>query len=167
MSKRTRNKRRDADFEYQDDTDDDQTEANALIKESETDMAGQGADVGVTANALITQSTGSVNLEAILSQLAVGVSNLQKTLNGLSLNRERHKLGLVLTCLKGTAADWASIKEKSFDDFETAFVSRFWGVDKQRDLFLKLNYGQFEGGSRFLICLTKRGFCQHHYLIKK
>lgn len=248
MSKRTRNKRRDADFAYQDDTDDDQTEANALIKESETDMAGQGADVGATANALITQSTGSVNLEAILSQLAVGVSNLQKTLNGLSLNRdvtgaasihrsnagagsdsacavdssplvdrnssacsnssvdrgyiynfkelggnnvsffpngklhpiaflrkiknifseagvpERHKLGLVLTCLKGTAADWASIKEKtflSFDDFETAFVSRFWGVDKQRDLFLKLNYGQFEGGSRseyFLDLFNQAGF---------
>lgn len=64
---------------------------------------------------------------------------------------DRHKLGLVLPCLKGTAADWVSIKESAFttfDDFEVAFLNRFWGVDKQRDLFLEISYGKFESGNR-------------------
>ncbi|KAG5889765.1 hypothetical protein JTB14_003859 [Gonioctena quinquepunctata] len=48
------------------------------------------------------------------------------------------KRGLALACLKGTAADWGSIKEDSFttyEDFEKAFKDRFWGVEKQRELF--------------------------------
>lgn len=64
---------------------------------------------------------------------------------------DQHKLGLVMPCLKDTAADWAAIKESSFQsfaDFEVAFLNRFWGVDKQRDLFLQINYGKYERGSQ-------------------
>lgn len=64
---------------------------------------------------------------------------------------EQYKLGLVLPCLKDTAADWAAIKESTFanfDDFEDAFINRFWGVEKQQDLFLKLSYGKYQLGSR-------------------
>nr|CAH7729530.1 unnamed protein product [Callosobruchus chinensis] len=64
---------------------------------------------------------------------------------------EQRKIGLAITCLRGSATDWASIKEKSFTSygiFREMFINRFWGVDKQRDLFLHLNYGKFESGSR-------------------
>lgn len=64
---------------------------------------------------------------------------------------ETQKIGLATACMKGAAADWVLFKEssfKSFADFETAFCNRFWGVDKQRDLFLNLNYGRYESGSR-------------------
>ncbi|KAG5886588.1 hypothetical protein JTB14_011300 [Gonioctena quinquepunctata] len=61
------------------------------------------------------------------------------------------KKGLALACLEGTAADWGSIKEDSFttnEDFEKAFKDRFWGVEKQRELFLEFTYGRFESGNR-------------------
>nr|CAI5868790.1 unnamed protein product [Callosobruchus analis] len=64
---------------------------------------------------------------------------------------EQRKIGLALTCLRGSAADWASIKEASFTSysiFREMFINRFWGVDRQRDLFLHLSYGKFESGSR-------------------
>nr|CAH7717818.1 unnamed protein product [Callosobruchus chinensis] len=65
---------------------------------------------------------------------------------------EPYKVSLAVSCLKGMAADWAGIKEQSFTSFsafEQLFIARFWGVDKQRDLFLQLNYGHYEpGGSR-------------------
>ncbi|KAG5883308.1 hypothetical protein JTB14_008595 [Gonioctena quinquepunctata] len=51
------------------------------------------------------------------------------------------KKGLALACLKGTAADWGSIKEDSFttyEDFEKTFKDRFWGVEKQSEYFLNL-----------------------------
>nr|CAI5862205.1 unnamed protein product [Callosobruchus analis] len=61
------------------------------------------------------------------------------------------KIGLAISCLRGTAADWAAIKENcltSFEDFETAFINRYWGIDKQRDLYSNLCYGRYENGSR-------------------
>nr|CAH7758418.1 unnamed protein product [Callosobruchus chinensis] len=65
---------------------------------------------------------------------------------------EPYKVSLAVPCLKGMAADWAGIKEQSFTSFsafEQLFIARFWGVDRQRDLFLQLNYGHYEpGGSR-------------------
>lgn len=62
-----------------------------------------------------------------------------------------NKVGLAISCLRGIAADWALIKEDLFScyrDFETAFIDKFWGVEKQRNLVLELNYGQFEGNCR-------------------
>nr|CAI5822142.1 unnamed protein product [Callosobruchus analis] len=64
---------------------------------------------------------------------------------------ESHKISLAISCFRGTASDWASIKENSFvsfDDFEIAFISRFWNIEKQRDLYLNLCYGRYENGSR-------------------
>ncbi|KAG5866992.1 hypothetical protein JTB14_028181 [Gonioctena quinquepunctata] len=66
------------------------------------------------------------------------------------------KKGLALACLKGTAADWGSIKGDSFttyEDFGKALIDRFWGVEKQRELFLELTYGRFESGQ----AASKRG----------
>nr|CAH7745333.1 unnamed protein product [Callosobruchus chinensis] len=63
---------------------------------------------------------------------------------------ENHRVGLAISCLRGTAADWASIKEDSFPtftDFEHAFIKRYWGMTKQRDLFLNLSDGRHESGS--------------------
>nr|CAH7765237.1 unnamed protein product [Callosobruchus chinensis] len=63
---------------------------------------------------------------------------------------ENHRVGLAISGLRGTAADWASIKEDSFPtftDFEHAFIERYWGMAKQRDLFLNLSYGRHESGS--------------------
>nr|CAH7762550.1 unnamed protein product [Callosobruchus chinensis] len=63
---------------------------------------------------------------------------------------ENHRVGLAISCLRGTAADWASIKEDSFPtftDFEHAFIEQYWGMAKQRDLFLNLSYGRHESGS--------------------
>lgn len=77
---------------------------------------------------------------------------------------EEFKLGLVLSALRGTAADWADIKESgffTFQDFEKAFCDKFWGVDRQRELFLKLNYGKYEKGSRseyFLNLCNQAGY---------
>ncbi|KAG5879511.1 hypothetical protein JTB14_004736 [Gonioctena quinquepunctata] len=78
------------------------------------------------------------------------------------------KKGLALACLKGTAADWGSIKEDSFttyEDFEKAFKDRFWGVEKQRELFLELTYGRFESGNRSEYFLNL--VCQSVFLDEK
>nr|CAH7758347.1 unnamed protein product [Callosobruchus chinensis] len=78
------------------------------------------------------------------------LKKLKRILNDAGVP-EPYKVSLAVTCLKGTAADWAAIEEQIFTFF-TAFeqMFRFWGVDKQRDLFLQLNYGHYElGGSRY------------------
>lgn len=64
---------------------------------------------------------------------------------------EENKLNLAIGCLKGSAQDWVAVKEskfKTYGDFETAFKLRFWGVERQRDLYLKLCYGRHERGNR-------------------
>lgn len=77
---------------------------------------------------------------------------------------DRHRVGLAVACLKGAAADWVAIKEssfKTFKDFENGFSNKFWGVDRQRDLFLHLNYGRYERGScssYFLDMVNQAGF---------
>nr|CAI5859444.1 unnamed protein product [Callosobruchus analis] len=77
---------------------------------------------------------------------------------------EDQKIGLAISCLRGTAADWAAIKENcltSFEDFETAFINRYWGIDKQRDLYSNLCYGRYENGSRadyFLNLINQAGY---------
>nr|CAH7754582.1 unnamed protein product [Callosobruchus chinensis] len=77
---------------------------------------------------------------------------------------EQSKVGLVVSCMKGTAADWAANKVSCFDTFEhfvNDFIGRFWGVNAQRELFLELNYGKFEVGSRaeyFSDLVVKAGF---------
>nr|CAI5833877.1 unnamed protein product [Callosobruchus analis] len=61
-----------------------------------------------------------------------------------------NRVGLAVSCLKGAAADWAEAKEDTFgnfEEFQRAFIARFWGVDKERDLYLHLCYGKFERGS--------------------
>lgn len=63
---------------------------------------------------------------------------------------QKSQVGLAIGCLRGNASDWGVIKEASFEtfqDFEQAFLNRFWGVEKQRDLFMDLNYGQFKTGN--------------------
>lgn len=73
-------------------------------------------------------------------------------------------MGLAVGGMKGSAADWALIKEayfQNFEEFERAFCDRFWGVDKQRDLYLQLNYGRYDRGSRseyFLDLVRQAGF---------
>nr|CAI5835658.1 unnamed protein product [Callosobruchus analis] len=64
---------------------------------------------------------------------------------------EKSRISLAISCLRGSAIDWATAKEHSFINFkcfESAFLDRFWGVERQRDLFLELSYGQFQEGSR-------------------
>lgn len=59
------------------------------------------------------------------------------------------KMSLISGCLKGSEAYWLTIKEFSFEnssDIENSFKIRFWGVEKQRKIFL--TYGRFEKGSR-------------------
>nr|CAI5855734.1 unnamed protein product [Callosobruchus analis] len=77
---------------------------------------------------------------------------------------EQSKVSLVVACMKGAAADWAAIKEPSLDTFakfERDFIARFWGLNAQRELFLELNYGKYEMGSRaeyFSDLFVKAGF---------
>lgn len=63
---------------------------------------------------------------------------------------EQNRVSFALSCLRGHASEWAQIKEGSFTDFgvfETAFQNRFWGVEKQRELYLHLHYGKHDRGS--------------------
>nr|CAI5858890.1 unnamed protein product [Callosobruchus analis] len=77
---------------------------------------------------------------------------------------EQSKVSLVVACMKGAAADWAAIKETSLDTFakfKRDFIARFWGLNAQRELFLELNYGKYEMGSRveyFSELFVKAGF---------
>lgn len=80
----------------------------------------------------------------------VFLRKLKKTFIDAGVPPEK-QTSLAINCLKGSAADWASLREhtfKNFNDFENAFGDRFWGVDKQRELYLELNYGKFESGKR-------------------
>lgn len=64
---------------------------------------------------------------------------------------EECKVNLAVNCLKGAAADWVAIKESSFikyTDFVKAFKNIYWGLDKQRELFLEIKYGRYETGKR-------------------
>lgn len=79
---------------------------------------------------------------------------------------EERKMGLATGCLKGTAGDWVAVKEPSFktyEDFVHSFKSRFWGLDKQRELFLEIQYGRFESGNRsdyFLNLINQASFLE-------
>ncbi|CAH1997719.1 unnamed protein product [Acanthoscelides obtectus] len=64
---------------------------------------------------------------------------------------ETARLKLVTGCLRGSAAEWAEIKEDSFDSFQSfidAFMDRYWGVKEQRALYYEIKYGKFRSGSR-------------------
>nr|CAH7716433.1 unnamed protein product [Callosobruchus chinensis] len=78
------------------------------------------------------------------------LKKLERLLNEAGVP-EGGKLILALGCLRGSAAEWAEIKEdsfRSFVDFVEAFKNRYWGVDEQRSLFYEIKYGKFESGSR-------------------
>nr|CAH7764166.1 unnamed protein product [Callosobruchus chinensis] len=78
------------------------------------------------------------------------LKKLERLLNEAGVP-EGGKLNLALGCLRGSAAEWAEIKEdsfRSFVDFVEAFKNRYWGVDEQRSLFYEIKYGKFESGSR-------------------
>lgn len=74
------------------------------------------------------------------------------------------RCSLAINSLRGAAADWAEIKEHifiTFDDFEGAFKEKYWGVEKQRELYLDISYGRFENGSRaeyFINYITEAKF---------
>ncbi|CAH2001327.1 unnamed protein product [Acanthoscelides obtectus] len=64
---------------------------------------------------------------------------------------ETARLKLVTGCLRGSAAEWAEIKEDSFDSFQSfidAFMDRYWGFKEQRALYYEIKYGKFRSGSR-------------------
>nr|CAH7738504.1 unnamed protein product [Callosobruchus chinensis] len=64
---------------------------------------------------------------------------------------EQAELGLAVGCLRGSAAEWGSIKEDTlidFNSFKQAFKDRFWSIEKQRELYMNLVYGAYRNGSR-------------------
>nr|CAH7749729.1 unnamed protein product [Callosobruchus chinensis] len=78
------------------------------------------------------------------------LKKLERLLNEAGVP-EGGKLNLALGCFRGSAAEWAEIKEdsfRSFVDFVEAYKNRYWGVDEQRSLFYEIKYGKFESGSR-------------------
>lgn len=61
------------------------------------------------------------------------------------------QVGLIINTLRGSAADWAVLKESSFknvDDFKNAFMKRYWNAEQERETFLNLKYGRYEKGNR-------------------
>lgn len=77
------------------------------------------------------------------------LKKLSKTLEGAGVPEES-KINLSVNCLKGTAADWVATKETSFknyDDFKKAFEDRYWGLEKQRELYWEIKYGRYRSGN--------------------
>nr|CAI5842451.1 unnamed protein product [Callosobruchus analis] len=64
---------------------------------------------------------------------------------------EEAKVGLAMSCLKQSAADWAMNKEQKlgcYDDFRRAFRERYWNAEHERALYYDLKYGEYMGGNR-------------------
>ncbi|XP_074038933.1 uncharacterized protein [Leptinotarsa decemlineata] len=83
-----------------------------------------------------------LSLVQALRQLTSDMTDLRQTVRILAHKVDKKEQG---------AADWATIQEgtwNNFEDFKRAFKERFWGVEKQRDLFLEMNYGKFQEGTR-------------------
>lgn len=47
---------------------------------------------------------------------------------------DHKKIYFAISCLKGSALDWAELKEfHDFGDFKNQFLSRYWGIEKERN----------------------------------
>lgn len=99
------------------------------------------------------------------------IRNLETVLDDAGVPHDK-RVSFALKTLKGSAADWAYIKKDlfvSFDVFKTMFMSRYWNIEKQREMFAKLKYGHYTGGSRadYFIKLVKEATYLDHELSEK
>nr|CAH7716349.1 unnamed protein product [Callosobruchus chinensis] len=86
------------------------------------------------------------------------LKKLERLLNEAGIP-EGGKLNLALGCMRGSAAEWAEIKEdsfRSFVDFVEVFKNRYWEVDEQRSLFYEIKYAKFESGTRLAKLLSEK-----------
>lgn len=76
------------------------------------------------------------------------IKNLNELLGEAGVPEEK-KVYFSIRCLRGSAQDWAEIKHfKNFLEFKDAFLKRYWGIEKERESFLKIKFGSYERGSR-------------------
>lgn len=64
---------------------------------------------------------------------------------------ENKRVELVISCLRGSAQDWAVTKRDCFvalERFIEMFLERYWGVEQERELFFNIKYGRYESGSK-------------------
>lgn len=77
------------------------------------------------------------------------LNKLKKLFDEAGVPESSH-VGLAVGCLRGSAADWGVVRESSFTtfkEFEVSFLNRYWDTERQRDLYMELNYGRFETGN--------------------
>lgn len=61
------------------------------------------------------------------------------------------KIFFALSCLRGSAQHWGNLKEDSFIDYEQfkkCFLERYWSVEEEREVFRRVKFGSYSGGSK-------------------
>nr|CAH7749989.1 unnamed protein product [Callosobruchus chinensis] len=77
------------------------------------------------------------------------LNKIEKLFYGAGVSEDA-KVGLAISCLRQSAADWAMNKEKY--DFLREFRERYWNSEHERTLYYDIKYGEYSGGLASHLC---------------
>lgn len=78
------------------------------------------------------------------------VNKLSETFDNAGVP-ECRRVNLAINALRGSASVWGDVKRAEFVDFEEfkrLFLARFWGAEKEREAYQRLQFGNYQSGSR-------------------
>lgn len=64
---------------------------------------------------------------------------------------DEKKIFFALSCLRGSAQHWGNLKEDSltnFEHFKKCFLERYWSVEEEREVYRRIKFGSYNGGSK-------------------